>query len=472
MKIGIIGAGPAGLTCATKLVEAGHEVDVYEADNQVGGMTKSFELWGQQVDLGPHRFFSMDERINSFWLEQVGDEYINVDRLTRIYYNKKFFLYPVRAMNALKNLGLWEAILCVFSYAKTFFCKKGDEKTFEEWVSNQFGYKLYSIFFKSYSERLWGISCKELDADFARQRIKGLNLLEVIKGALFHSGADKHKTLVDRFAYPKYGAGIPYDNIAEKINSSGSNVFLNSPIKGIKTEGKKATGIILSDGSVKEYDYVVSTAPFTEMVCSIPELGNDIHKLAMSLKYRNTTLVYLEIDNQKIFEDNWIYVHDKSVNMGRITNFQNWSPFMVNGHKEAILVLEYWSYDNDELWGKSDDEMIDLAKKEIVTTGLVKEDEVKRGFVVKMHRSYPVYDTGYQAKMDVLQKAVDSIDNVCFIGRNGSFKYNNQDHSILMGILAAENIIEGKKVNNLWNVNTDYDYQEGKSSLAEEEKDE
>ena len=211
MNVAVIGAGPAGLTCALKLSEAGIHVDVYESDSAVGGMTKSFDLWGQRVDVGPHRFFSMDEKINSFWREQVGKDFVMVDRLTRIYYNKKFFLYPVKAMNALKNLGFFEAMACVLSYIKACFAKKGDEKTFEEWVSHKFGYKLYSVFFKTYSERLWGISCKNLDADFARQRIKGLNLFEVIKSAIIPQKGVKHKTLVEQFAYPKMGAGVPYE---------------------------------------------------------------------------------------------------------------------------------------------------------------------------------------------------------------------------------------------------------------------
>ena len=467
MKVAVIGAGPAGLTCALKLAQSGIQVDVYESDATVGGMTRSFELWGQEVDLGPHRFFSKDDKVNDFWLEQVGDDYIMVDRLTRIYYGKKFFLYPVKAMNALVNLGILKATACVFSYVKAqlFGKNKGKETTFEEWVSNKFGYKLYSIFFKTYSERLWGIPCSELDADFARQRIKGLDLLEVIKNALFHSAGTKHKTLLEQFAYPKMGGGVPYETIAEKIKERGSHIYLNTPVKGISVKSGTAQGVVTADGKVKKYDYVVSTAPFTQMLCSIDELGKDIHDLAKSLVYRNTTLVYLEVTNTNVFKDNWIYVHDTNVTFGRMTNFRNWSPYMLNGKDSSILCLEYWSYDDDKLWNLNDEQMISLAKEEIVKTGLVKQEELKEGHVIKMHRSYPVYNTGYQEKMNTLQNAADSISNLAFIGRNGSFKYNNQDHSILMGLLCAENIIAGDRHNNLWNVNTDYDYQEGGKSL-------
>lgn len=475
MRVAIIGAGPAGLTCATRLVdEMGGDVsvDVYEVDSVVGGMTKSFGLWGQRVDLGPHRFFSKDERVNRFWLEQVGDDFIMVDRLTRIYYDKKFFLYPVKAMNALANLGFFKAVVCVLSYCRAQFSRnRGKERTFEEWVSNKFGRKLYTIFFKTYSERQWGIPCSELDADFARQRIKGLNMLEVIKNALFHSDGNKHKTLVEQFAYPKMGGGTPYEYMAEKLRQCGANIYLSTPVNGIAVENGKAVGVVSNDGSVIPYDYVVSTAPFTEMLCSIPEseIRGGIHALARSLVYRNTTLVYLEVEKTDIFKDNWIYVHDTNVTFGRLTNFRNWSPYMQNGKDTTILCLEYWSYD-DELWNMSDDGLIALAKKEIVRTELVAADALKDGYVVKMHRSYPVYNTGYQTKMDVLQKAADKIDNLAFIGSNGSFNYNNQDHSILMGLLAADNIIAGDTHNDLWSMNTDYDYQESGRSLDEKKE--
>lgn len=463
MKVGIIGAGPAGLTCAIELKKKGVDVEVFEASPYIGGMARSFELWGQIVDLGPHRFFSMEERINTFWKEQVADEYMLIDRLTRIFYDKKFFLYPIKAFDALSKLGLWEAFLCGMSYTAAQFKKRGEEASFEEWVSNRFGYRLYSIFFKSYSERLWGIPCTELDADFASQRIKGLNLLEVLKSSFSAKAGKKHKTLVDQFAYPDRGSGQPYENIAEKLGPE--SIHLSTPVTRIAINSAKAIGIELADGAVHNFDHVVSTAPFTEMVLGIPMLSDEVRRLANDLTYRNTTLVYLQVKKQAIFKDNWIYVHEKAMQSGRITNFRNWSPKMWNGHDEAILALEYWSYDTDDFWKFSDERLIEQAKAEMAGTGLVDFSEILQGHVVRMHRSYPVYTRGYNKKMEVIQKAVDDIENVSFIGRNGSFKYNNQDHSILMGLLAAENIADGTS-HNLWRVNTDYDYQEGKSDLV------
>jgi Protoporphyrinogen oxidase len=475
----VIGAGPAGLTAALQLVKEGHRVEVFESSEHVGGMSRSFELWGQRVDLGPHRFFSMDDRINAFWKEHAGKDFILVNRLTRIFYNKKFFLYPIKALDALSRLGIWESFLCGWSYFIAQFRKRGNEKTFEEWVSNRFGYRLYSIFFKSYSERLWGIPCTQLDADFAAQRIKGLSLGEVIKSALSAKAGKKHKTLVDQFAYPLLGCGQAYQNLTNEFLRLGGTLHLNSHVKKILVEPAlpppshaqrpfKLTGIELINGQTVFADHVISTAPFTDMILAIPQL-NDVHAYAKELTYRNTTLVFLKIDQKDIFKDNWIYVHEKNLQTGRISNFRNWSPAMYGTHDEAILCLEYWSYDMDALWTMGDADLIALAKREITETALVAASAILDGHVVRMHRSYPVYSCGYREKLEKLQRAAGTISGVHFIGRNGSFKYNNQDHSILMGLLVAENIVQCA-CHNLWSINTDYDYQEGQSSLIKNEQ--
>ncbi len=467
MKVGIIGAGPAGMSCAAVLAAKGVEVEIYEADDQIGGLTKSFSLWGQRVDLGPHRFFCANDHVNYIWQRFTGKDYVMVDRQTRIFYRNRFFMYPVKAMNALKNLGFREAAECVLSYAKAQFRPTGNEKNFEEWVSRKFGYKLYSIFFKTYSERLWGMPCTELDADFARQRIKGLDLWEVIRDAFFGGGGQKHKTLLEQFAYPAMGAGEPYEKMADYIRRKGGRVFLSTPVKRIITRDREAYAVELESGEKREVDFVISTAPFSDMLSGIPELEDEIHTLAQSLEYRNTTLVYLRITEENIFKDNWLYIHEPKVNAGRITNFRNWSPYMTGGSKDTILALEYWSYDQDELWKMDDQQLIDLARKDIINTGLVKEEAVKDGYVVQLHRSYPVYRAGYNETMKKLQEAADSVKNVYFIGRNGSFKYNNQDHSVYMGILAAQNILLGRKKYDLWTVNTDANYQEkGRQKLG------
>ena len=466
MKVGIIGAGPAGMSCAAALASKGVDVVVFESAKEIGGLTKSIDLWGQKVDLGPHRFFSDDKHVNHFWSYFTGKDYVMIDRLTRIYYQKKFFFYPVKAMDALRNLGIRTAAECVVSYFAAQIKPKGKEKSFEEWVSNRFGFKLYSIFFKTYSERLWGISCKELDADFARQRIKGLNLFEVIRDAFFGGGAKKHKTLLDCFAYPKNGAGEPYENMGEFIRKQGGKIYLNTPVKRVITNEGKACAIELENGGIQEFDHIVSTAPITDIICGISEISETVKSTARSLKYRNTTIVYLRIADAELFEDNWVYIHDPSVTVGRITNFHNWGRSRSGDNGESILALEYWSYDSDKLWNIGDEALIALAKRDIVQTGLVKKDTILDGYVVRLHRSYPVYDSGYQIKMKSIQESAEKIEGISFIGRNGSFKYNNQDHSIMMGSLAAKNILAGYKRYDLWKVNTDQKYQEaGKMKL-------
>lgn len=452
MKIAVIGAGPAGLSCALELAKKGKDVTVVEADKVVGGISRTISLWGMDVDYGPHRFFTMDKRVADFWIDTIRDDYILVDRLTRIFYKQKFFDYPLKPFNAFLQLGLVESLNCAISYVRASLQTKDDEKTFAQWVSRRFGQRLYEIFFKTYSEKLWGISCDELDADFAAQRIKGLNLYEAIKNALF-KGKIQHKTLVEQFAYPRHGAGEVYERMAKKICGFGGKIRLGTPVQRIAVNDNCVCGLETCEGLLP-CDAVVSTMPITELVESTEIFDKGVKRASRSLTYRNTTLVYLKIAQSDIFRDNWIYVHADNLQTGRITNFRNWSPDMLNGRDATILMLEYWSYDQDTLWLADDATLIDLARREIVATGLVSENAVGEGHVVRIHRSYPVYARGYEQHLKTLQDAVDAVKGLTCIGRNGSFKYNNQDHSILMGLLAAENLTEGAH-HNLWKINTD-----------------
>lgn len=468
MRVGIIGAGPAGLACALTLARANADVTVYEAEAVPGGLCRSFDLWGMRVDLGPHRFFSMDKRVTDFWMAPLQDDFVLVDRLTRIFYKQKFFSYPIRAFDALGKLGLVEATRCGLSYfAAQMATAQGEEKTFSQWVSRRFGKRLFEIFFKSYSEKLWGISCDDLDASFAAQRIKGLNLYEAIKNAITRGKKTKHKTLVEQFAYPTMGAGQPYEQIVKELQDHGGHIYYNTPVTGIEAKDGKVVGIVTPQG-LEPFDYVVSTMPFTDLISTCDAFGADAKQAAAQLRYRNTILVYLLVDNKTIFQDNWIYVHAPMLKTGRITNFRNWSQAMLRGSEKSILALEYWANDEDALWAATDEELGKLAIDEMVQTGLVKKSEVQDTHVVRLHRSYPVYATGYEQHVKILQHSVESIKGLICIGRNGAFKYNNQDHSILMGLLAAETIL-GKGNHNLWNINTDYDYQERGNALGEDE---
>ncbi|MFI5203797.1 MAG: FAD-dependent oxidoreductase [Flavobacteriales bacterium] len=465
-KVAVIGAGPAGMTAAYELAKAGIEVHVYEASPQVGGLSKTIELWGQRVDLGPHRFFSSDSRVNKLWLEVVGKDYHMVNRLTRIYYKKKFYYYPLKPFDALKKLGIGTSILCMFSFLRQKISPVKQDGTFENWVVNRFGRKLFAIFFKTYSEKLWGITCKELDADFAAQRIKKLSLWEAIKNALFKSKKNKHKTLVDQFAFPIEGTGMVYERMAAFVRSHNGHVHVQTPVQRILVKNGSVTGLELANGEQPAYDHVISSMPLTLMVRTLPEVPENIVHEVNKLSFRNTILVYLEIQGKNLFPDNWLYIHSAEIKMGRITNFQNWVPEITNGKETTIVVLEYWCNDPDAMWKEADDTLIELAKKEIKLTGLIGGHAINRGYVHRIPRCYPVYSKGYKNHLKPVEDYLNSIKNLGVIGRYGAFKYNNQDHSILMGLLAAENIIKNTK-HNLWNINTDYeDYQE-QSTITE-----
>lgn len=460
MRIAIIGAGPAGLTAAYKLTKSKYKVDVYEAESHVGGLSASFSLWNQTVDIGPHRYFSNDKRVNELWLEVVGDDYNMVNRLTRIFYKKKFFYYPIVLFNALVNLGLIEATRCLFSYIVELLHPVKQDGSFENWVRGRFGKRLYEIFFKTYSEKLWGIPCKQLDSDFASQRIKKLSLYEAIENALFPKKSNKHATLVDRFAYPINGSGIVYKKMADYIVKQGNNIFLNTPVKRVCTNKLQVTDLELYNGKTMEYDHVISSMPYTILVKHLVEAPDNIKVLASKLTYRNTIIVYLLINSTETFPDNWIYVHSKELCMGRITNFRNWDRSLFGNEDKTILALEYWCNYKDTLWESSDSELISMASSEMVKTGLIKSKTIEKGHVVRVNKSYPVYNKGYKTILAPIEDFTNSIAGLSVIGRNGSFKYNNQDHSILMGLLAAENIIDNKDFD-LSKINSDYDsYQE------------
>ena len=459
MKIGIIGAGPAGITCAYKLAKKRLFVDVYESGSTAGGMAKTIELWDQKVDLGPHRFFSSDPRVNKLWLEVVGNNYTMVDRLTRIYYKNKFYYYPLKPLNAFKNLGFSDTAKCSLSYAKEKIFPTELDGTFEKWVVKRFGRRLFEIFFKGYTEKLWGISCKELDSDFAAQRIKKLTLYEAIKNAVMCGKKNVHKTLVEQFAYCNDGTGAVYQNMADYVVKNNCNVFYNSHIRRVVKKNNKVIGIENDKGEFKFYDYVISTMPITNLIRGFSDIPGEISGLSEKLRYRNTILVYLLVNRNNLFKDNWLYIHAPDLLMGRLTNFRNWVPNLCKGQSKTILASEFWCYNNYEIWKMDDKDLISLAINEVKKTGLINGTKIIDGYVYRINKSYPVYYKGYREVVNKIEDYFDGIKNLLLIGRGGSYKYNNQDHSILMGILAAENISEKTK-HDLWKINTDYEYQE------------
>lgn len=466
MKIAVIGAGPAGLTAAYLLAKEGHQPEVYEASDRVGGLSRTIDLWGYKVDLGPHRFFSSDKRVNELWLEVVERDYKMVDRLTRIFYNDQFFHYPLKPFDALGKLGIWEATKCIASFATEKILPTKLNGDFESWVTRRFGKRLFETFFKSYSEKLWGISCTDLDADFAAQRIKKLSLYEAIVNAIVQNKQAVHKTLVEQFAYPTGGTGMVYERMQKSIEKNRGVVHLSTPVHRVLKKGNRVYGLELEDGSVKEYDKIISTMPISLLVKRMPEIPSAIKEKAQQLQFRNTILVYLEIEGANLFPDNWVYVHSKELKMGRITNFRNWGPDLYKDKKNTVIAIEYWCNVKDNFWKSSEEALIDLAKAEIIKTGLIGQHAILKGKVVRIPRCYPVYRKGYKTILQPIEQYLSGIENLSIIGRYGAFKYNNQDHSILMGILAAENILKGH-TNDLWEVNTDYEVYQEQSVITE-----
>jgi protoporphyrinogen oxidase len=461
-KICVIGAGPAGLSTAYELTKKGYKVDVYEADNQVGGMSRSIKLWGQTVDLGPHRYFSTDDRINKLWLEIAGDEYQEVNRITRVFYKGNYFYYPLKVINVLSNLGLFTSAMCMLSYGKERLSPTKPDGSFENWVVSRFGRRLFEIFFKTYSEKLWGISCKELDSDFAAQRIKKLSLMEAIINAFKGGRGNKHKSLVDQFYYANGGTGQIYEKMAAYVEEHGGKIHLGKKVHGLSVEGTLVNGILDENQAKISYDHVISSMPLTLLVQHLPAAPPAVKEAINKLEFRNTVLVYLEVDGIDLFPDNWLYVHSPQLKTGRITNFRNWVPELYGDKKTSILVLEYWCNFDDPEWSMPDADFEALATAELVDTGLAKGNKVINAHVFKIPRCYPIYNRGYKDHLEVVTEYLKTFEKFQAVGRYGSFKYNNQDHSLLMGILAAENIENGYQ-HNLWDINTDYDsYQEEK----------
>jgi len=461
MKVVIIGTGPAGLSCAYALVKKGVAVELYESSPFVGGMSRSFDLWEQRVDMGPHRFYSKEKHVNQFFNELVKEEFTIVNRLTRIHYRNRFFQYPLKLGNVFRNLGPLTIAHILWDYLKQKIKPNKNPVTFEDWVTNRFGKKLFETFFKSYSEKLWGIPCSKIDANWAAQRIKTLSLFGAIKHAILDN-KDKHKTLVDEFVYPNGGTGALYEKCADFIRTNGGTIHLNTAVKSVFVDeaGKIAKGVVLVNGTTIEADHVISTMPLTQLIKGFEGVPAHVATAAGQLYFRNTILVYLEVKSTDLFADNWIYVHSSEVRHGRITNFRNWSPSLYKDAKSSILCVEFWAFEENEIWNMKDEVISALAIKEIRSLSIFPEEiPIERTHVLRIPKSYPVYEIGYQEHLDILENYLSEFSNITPIGRYGAFKYNNQDHSILMGILAAENITDGSKIN-LWDINTDTEYQE------------
>ncbi|MGE0451516.1 MAG: FAD-dependent oxidoreductase, partial [Vicinamibacterales bacterium] len=441
------------------LAARGASVELHEAGPEVGGLCRTLDLWGQRVDLGPHRFFSTDPRVLGLWRDIVGPNYEMVRRMTRIYYDRRFFDYPLEPLSVLAGLGVWRSLECLASYVWAITRpRRPSLDTFEDWVTARFGRRLYETFFKSYSEKLWGIPGDELDADFAVQRIKSLDLWEAVKAA-FHRGRDEHRTLLREFAYPTGGTGRVYEKLAQMFIERSGRLFLRSPVARVICDRGKVRGAELNDGRSIEADAVVSTMPLTLLIERLDGCPGEVRAAAARLTFRNTILAYLEVEGTAHFPDNWIYVHSPELRCGRITNFRNWTPDLCGGRGSTILCLEFWANDDDTIWQAPNGEVERLARDELAATGLAPRAAVLNAHIARIPRSYPVYRRGYQAHVEVIRRHLAGIRGLHAVGRYGAFKYNNQDHSLLMGILVAR-AIAGEPGDDPWLVNTAHDYQE------------
>jgi protoporphyrinogen oxidase len=457
----VIGAGPAGLTAAYELAKLGLCPVVVEQQKVVGGLASTAQYRGYYFDMGGHRFFTKVEEVKKIWNEVLQDNFLRRPRLSRIYYRGKFFYYPLRPLNALKGLGVWEGLLIVLSYLKSQLVPYRREDTFEQWVTNRFGKRLFQTFFQTYTEKVWGISCCELKAEWAAQRIKDLSLRTALLNMFLKSGRTI-KTLIEEFDYPRYGPGMMWNAVRSEIERRAGTVRMEAEVVRINRTGRHIDSIVIRHHGCEEIiegTSFISSMPVTEFVRRLEPPVGGVVNAAARLRYRDFLTVICIVDQPHLFPDNWIYVHDPEVQVGRIQNFKNWSPDMVPDSTKTSLGLEYFCTEGDTLWAMRDEELTQLAKRELEHIGLCRAVDVEDGCVVRVPKAYPVYGSDYREALAVVREFIDSLENVRTIGRNGLHRYNNQDHAMLTGILAVRSLVLGEP-HDLWSVNTDQEYHE------------
>jgi len=478
-SVAIIGGGPAGLTAAYFLAKSDVPVTVLEAHPvYVGGIARTETYKGFCFDIGGHRFFSKAKEVEDFWTTILPDDMLVRPRSSRIYYRGQFFSYPLKAGEALKKLGLFESARCMASYVKARAFPIAEPKSFEDWVTNQFGQRLFNIFFKTYTEKVWGMSCKEISADWAAQRIKGLSLRTAIWNALAPKKPQQNgaviKTLLDTFRYPRRGPGMMWEACAAKIRALGGDIEMGQRVNQCSYDDAAGLWTLThndtkGDQHQTHSQHVISTAPIRELVHSLrPSASRAALHAADSLKYRDFLTVVVILKDRQVFDDNWIYIHDPSVKVGRIQNFKSWSPEMVPDPSLCCYGLEYFCFEGDGLWTAPDEQLIDQAKKELEQIGLAKATDVLDGCVVRQKKAYPVYDDDYARHVDVIRRELqERYPNLHLVGRNGMHKYNNQDHSMMTAMLCVQNILAGRPLYDLWRVNQDAEYHEAGTAGAQ-----
>jgi protoporphyrinogen oxidase len=472
----IIGAGPAGLTAAYELIKHGRRALVVEQDpHYVGGLARTIQFKTFRFDIGGHRFFSKSPEIEQLWEEICGEDFLRRPRLSRILYRGKFFDYPLKAANALRGLGIPESAACVLSYLRSAAFPRRPEVSFEDWVVNRFGRRLFEIFFRTYTEKVWGMPCAEISADWASQRIKGLSLPTAIINALLprRHRADGRtiKSLIDSFRYPRLGPGMMWELARDRVVTAGGSVEMGKRVTAIRHDGRRVLEIEAEcvDGRTERIagSHFISSMPLRDVMQRWePAPPPDVLAAARALTYRDLVLVALVVRRANLFPDNWIYIHDPGVKVGRIQNFRAWSPDMVPDPELSCLGLEYFCSEGDGVWTMSDPDLVATAGRELAHLGLVGPAELEDGTVVRATKAYPVYDPHYEARVRVIRQYLEhGFSNFQVVGRNGMHKYNNQDHSMMTALLAARNILGGRF--DVWRVNADAEYHEEDAVVSE-----
>jgi protoporphyrinogen oxidase len=465
----VIGAGPAGLTAAYELTGRGQPVRVLEADTSLGGISRTVQRDGWRFDIGGHRFFTKVDRVERLWHEILpGEDFMVRPRMSRIYYRGKLFDYPLRAANALRGLGIIEAVRCLGSYARARIRPPRDQSNFAGWVTARFGKRLYSIFFKTYTEKVWGVPAEQIQADWAAQRIKNLSLLRAVLNSVTpHRNQTAVTSLIEQFHYPKLGPGMMWERCADLVEKRGGVIETATAVVRIDWGPGGATGVSVEDGAALRAvpaGHVISSMPLRTLVQSLhPAAPPVVQQAAEDLSYRDFLTVALVVPQEFSFPDNWIYIHDPGVRVGRIQNFGSWSPYLVKDGR-TCLGLEYFVNEGDDVWSLPDDRLVELAATELERLGLVRAGCVQAGYAVRIPKAYPVYDETYQRNVAVVRDwLAEHVPNLIPVGRNGMHRYNNQDHSMFTAMLAVENIVDGAG-HDIWSVNVDESYHEQRDS--------
>jgi protoporphyrinogen oxidase len=462
--VAIIGGGPAGLTAAFELQKRSksHHPVVFEESSEVGGISRTEVYKGYRYDIGGHRFFTKVKSVEALWKEVLPNDFLLRPRMSRIYYRSKYYAYPLKPLNALLNMGAYESLRILLSYMKWKVRPSHEEVTFDQWVTNRFGGRLFWHFFKSYTEKVWGIPCNEIRADWAAQRIKNLSLRKAVWNAV--SGSNDTHSLIEQFDYPRLGPGMMWEAFRDRVEEDGGEVRMAQQVRKIHRDDHTIRAVEVEnveDGStyVFKADQFISSMPISALVENmIPPAPVAVRKAAAKLRYRDFLMVTLIIEGENMFPDNWIYIHSPDVKVGRIQNFRSWSEEMIPEENRSSLGMEYFCNEDDDLWSKSDADLLAQAESEIRKLNLIGDAQVLDGTVIRQRKAYPLYDGDYRDALDTIRTWLAKFPNLQAVGRNGMHRYNNQDHSMLTAMLAVENILGAE--HDLWAVNVEEEYHE------------